>query len=94
MDDFILNKKIEICKWISWQIYDNCVYIIDERTEYIFLLDDIAYEFWIYLIKCETIKKSLINLKNKFNFVSDKFIQKDFIDFVKVLANQEIVEVV
>ncbi|GAB6190212.1 hypothetical protein JCM30566_19550 [Marinitoga arctica] len=94
MKDFLLNKKIKISKWISWQIYDDCVYIIDERTEFIFSLEGTASYFWEYLINFKTINLVLKNLKEKFDYISSEDIKDDLIVFIKVLTNQEIIEVV
>ncbi|BBE31174.1 hypothetical protein OSSY52_13150 [Tepiditoga spiralis] len=94
MDKDLLKKEIKISKWISWQNYDDFVYIIDERTKFNILLEGVAVYFWKYLVILKSVPKLLETLKNKFYSTSSDTISKDLKKFINDLVIQEVIEVI
>ncbi len=43
--------KVVISKNISWQIYDNVVYILDERTDTMCKLENEGFFFWKFMLE-------------------------------------------
>lgn len=83
--------KVTISKNVSWQIYDNAVYILDERTDTMCMLEDESFFFWKFMLEdgeCGYIAKNMAALYD----ISEKQALEDVIDFISELDGEGMVE--
>lgn len=83
--------KISISKNISWQIYDNIVYILDERTDTMSILENEGFFFWKFMLENGDINYIIKNIVAIYN-ISEKQARKDITSFIIELREEGLVE--
>lgn len=84
--------KIKPARHISWQTYENAVFILDERTETLRKLEGAAYPFWQLLMQTNEKKDIAFQLAELYN-VPNEIIDNDLDSFIDELRKCEIIEV-
>lgn len=84
--------KIRPSARVSWQIYENKVYILDETDETMTLLDNAGFQFWIIMLTTPRYSDVLLKLKSVFIFESERMVE-ELKSFVDELVKNGIIEV-
>lgn len=76
---------------ISWQQIGDVVYIFDEESRGIHILEKTAVDFWNLLNQNKTIEEMLEDLVGKYN-VSKTILEKDVLEFIETLIQKNILQ--
>lgn len=79
-------------KYLSWQIYKNSVYIMDERTEKFRKLDYAAVTLWEILQEINLYEDILGKISEIFTMPGE-VLRKSLDEFLTELSTYEIIEV-
>jgi len=55
-------KNIKFSRFISWQILNNLVYIVDERNRQLYLLDNFGKDTWLSIAETSNIDEIIDKL--------------------------------
>lgn len=77
---------------ISWQCYDDIVYITDERMHYIYTLDETSALFWNGIISGLPKDEICKQVVKKYTGVSYTEVEDDFSTFIHTLKRMEFLE--
>jgi hypothetical protein len=77
---------------VSWQTYENKVYILDETDETMMLLEDAGFQFWTIMLSTPQYDELLLKLKSLYILGSEKIADSLKI-FVGELVKYNIIEV-
>lgn len=85
-------KEVRYATNISWQFMDEEVYIVNERNQKVYVLDNSAKDFWL-AINRHGFAEIIQDLCDQY-CLEKQIIKKDFCDFIEKLNNLELVEVI
>lgn len=83
--------KLVYCKHISWQNYDDFVYILNELTGQKVKLDDISKEIWLEIESGLSLEEIENKLLSKYNVERD-ILHSDITSFCAELVECNILE--
>lgn len=83
---------IKPSKNISWQIYDNAVYILDERSEHMRKIDEAGMYFWQIIKDGATFEEVLLKLLEIYA-VTRQDLETSLQQFIRELQEYEMVEI-
>ncbi|MDD3123977.1 MAG: PqqD family protein [Candidatus Izemoplasmatales bacterium] len=78
-----------LSKHISWQMIDDSIVIIDERTEKVKILNESASDFWITFIKFFNFNEALLALSQKYSVTRNE-IEEDFHQLLYMLVSNQV----
>jgi len=78
-----------LSKHISWQMIDDSIVIIDERTEKVKILNESASDFWITFIKIFNFNEALLALSQKYSVTRNE-IEEDFHQLLYMLVSNQV----
>lgn len=84
--------RFKISKNISWQIYEEAVYILDERTDTMNKLEDAGYWFWKYMQQNPEREYISVQLAKVYTIPRSE-IEKDMDSFIEELQQEGYIEV-
>lgn len=84
--------QIKPSKNISWQIYDNAVYILDERSEHMRKIDKAGVYFWQIIKDAPTFDEVMLRLLEIYA-VPSQDLEVSLLLFIQELQEYEIVEI-
>ena len=84
--------KIKIAKNIAWQKIRNLLYIVDQRTGYLYQLDGISLDFWELILLNNDFEQAVKELSSMYE-VLYHILYSDMKDLVYELKNSLLLEV-
>lgn len=83
---------VHYCKWISWAISDDKYYVVDERTNRLFVLRGVSALIWRLLGTSTDINEIKRNICQKFDDVVPSVINSDIDEFLAELVKDGLIE--
>lgn len=83
-------KKIHIPLYISWQIIVEKIYIIDERSKEIFILEDeLSQKIWLSIYENKDFQNIIVEAVKKYA-LKEADIKKDCMEWVTDMLQNEL----
>ncbi|WP_033168070.1 PqqD family protein [Clostridium sp. KNHs205] len=83
--EFIISKAL------SWQIIDGTLYIIDEHTKRMFLLNDVAVFVWNSICNKDSIDTMIKKITSQYT-VKEEIVRCDIIELYNDLQTKGLIE--
>lgn len=84
--------EIKPSKYVSWQKYEEEIYVMDERTETICVLKEAGYTFWNIMIDCRKLENIVKKMAHLY-CCSSEDLKEMLCNYIDELKEQEIIEV-
>ena len=78
------------CKWISWILSGNKVYIFDERKDQMYLLRGVGYSIWVLVEENRTLAQIKKTISEKYAETQFDIVSSDIEEFLSKLVEKEI----
>jgi len=87
-----MQEKYIVSAHISWQFLLDKLYIVDERTQHMYVLEDeVSKRLWNEICAGKNIKEVIKNLSLEYK-VEEKIIERDCLEWLEEMKKIEVLE--
>ena len=84
-------NHIKIPRYITWQKLNDYVYIIDERSSHLTLIDELGMDIWLSIVKYSDTKKVIEYINSNYYVEEGKEISDMVKKFIRDLMEEGLI---